>query len=68
MHVLIHLLVKEGLYYLNLMKNQFKIELDIIHHNCIIDLFSRSGKLEEGRNYINQLKSQNIKLDVKKIK
>ncbi|XP_010518661.1 PREDICTED: pentatricopeptide repeat-containing protein At3g49710 isoform X1 [Tarenaya hassleriana] len=39
--------VEEGQKYFNMMKEEFKIEPELEHYSCMIDLLGRAGKLEE---------------------
>ena len=39
-------LIEEAKHYFNLMKEKFNIQPNIYHYNCMVDLFSRKGKLD----------------------
>lgn len=44
--------VEKGRYYFALMVDRYGIKPVLDHYTCMIDLFSRSGQLEEARNFI----------------
>ncbi|KAH0919767.1 hypothetical protein HID58_027427 [Brassica napus] len=46
-------LVEKGQRYFELMTNEYGIVPSNGHYSCMIDLFSRSGRLEEAMNFIN---------------
>ncbi|KAM7522530.1 hypothetical protein LguiA_012432 [Lonicera macranthoides] len=48
-------LINEGLKLFNTMKREYKISPRIEHYGCIVDLYSRSGRLEEALNVIQNM-------------
>jgi pentatricopeptide repeat protein len=54
------LLPDKALEYVRLMKDQFNITPDVIHHNCVVDALARAGKLEEAENYIHTMKDTDL--------
>ncbi|GJY43703.1 pentatricopeptide repeat-containing protein DOT4, chloroplastic [Tanacetum coccineum] len=55
-------LFQEGWKFYNMMVNDFKIEPKVEHYSCMVDLFSRAGKLSEAYKFINTI-SAKIKPD-----
>lgn len=48
-------LVDKGLELFNIMKRNYKITPRIEHYGCIVDLYSRAGKLEDAMNIIESM-------------
>ncbi|KAI6669761.1 hypothetical protein NL676_004646 [Syzygium grande] len=48
-------LVDEGLGYFHIMKNVHRIEPRIEHYGCLVDLYSRAGRLEDALNVIENM-------------
>ena len=48
-------MLKDALYFFELMQTQYKIQPQTAHYNCIVDCFSRAGKLEEAENFIKKI-------------
>ncbi|XP_038880056.1 pentatricopeptide repeat-containing protein At1g18485 [Benincasa hispida] len=48
-------LVSEGLYYLAQMKSLYKLEPELEHYACVIDMLGRAGRLNEALNLINDM-------------
>ncbi|XP_020101203.1 pentatricopeptide repeat-containing protein At1g74630-like [Ananas comosus] len=48
-------LVKEGQIYFDRMVNEYKIEPDIKHYGCMVDLLSRCGMVEEAYQMIKEM-------------
>ncbi|KAK6116582.1 hypothetical protein DH2020_049688 [Rehmannia glutinosa] len=49
-------LVMEGRHYYNMMIKKYKIEPQIEHYGCLIDLLGRSGRFEEAMEVVNGMK------------
>ncbi|KAF5457125.1 hypothetical protein F2P56_021255 [Juglans regia] len=47
--------VEEGRGYFNLMKNEYKIEPNIRHCGCMVDLLGRAGQLKEAFEFIDSM-------------
>lgn len=50
--------VDEGLTYFKLMCDELRIEPEIEHYGCIVDLLGRAGRFEDAMNVINDMKVQ----------
>ncbi|OAY68819.1 Pentatricopeptide repeat-containing protein, chloroplastic [Ananas comosus] len=48
-------LVEEGLKYFDLMKEKYGIEPREEHYSCIIDMYSRAGRLREAEEFIREM-------------
>ncbi|XP_039032778.1 pentatricopeptide repeat-containing protein At1g05750, chloroplastic-like [Hibiscus syriacus] len=48
-------LVDEGLHYFDIMKRVYRISPRIEHFGCIVDLYSRAGKLKEAWNVVQNM-------------
>ncbi|KAJ0640306.1 putative tetratricopeptide-like helical domain superfamily [Helianthus annuus] len=48
-------LVQEGRHYFNMMKNEYKIEPQLQHYGCMVDLLGRCGLLEEAREMVEEM-------------
>ncbi|GAV87369.1 PPR domain-containing protein/PPR_1 domain-containing protein/PPR_2 domain-containing protein [Cephalotus follicularis] len=48
-------LVDEGLRYFNIMKRVYRISPRIEHYGCVVDLYSRAGRLEEAMRVIENM-------------
>ncbi|KAE8683677.1 hypothetical protein F3Y22_tig00111193pilonHSYRG00062 [Hibiscus syriacus] len=48
-------LVDEGLHYFAIMKRVYRISPRIEHFGCIVDLYSRAGKLKEAWNVVQNM-------------
>ncbi|KAG7023269.1 Pentatricopeptide repeat-containing protein, partial [Cucurbita argyrosperma subsp. argyrosperma] len=48
-------LVSEGLYYLAQMQSLYKLEPELEHYACVIDMLGRAGRLNEALNLINEM-------------
>ncbi|KAK2655521.1 hypothetical protein Ddye_008573 [Dipteronia dyeriana] len=48
--------VEEGQRYFKLMKNRYKIEPNIRHYGCMVDLLGRAGLLNEAFEFIDRMK------------
>ncbi|KZV44484.1 pentatricopeptide repeat-containing protein [Dorcoceras hygrometricum] len=47
--------VQKGLKYFSLMTEKYRIRPFLDHYTCMIDLYSRAGRLEEAKNFILQM-------------
>ncbi|KAL4367390.1 hypothetical protein GQ457_05G007950 [Hibiscus cannabinus] len=47
--------VEEGQKYFNIMKEKFRIEPEVEHYSCMIDLLGRAGKLHEAEKLIKSM-------------
>uniref|UniRef100_A0ACD5YVN3 Uncharacterized protein n=1 Tax=Avena sativa TaxID=4498 RepID=A0ACD5YVN3_AVESA len=50
--------VNEGLMYFELMSEELRIEPEIEHYGCIVDLLGRAGRFEDAMNVIKNMKIQ----------
>ncbi|KAL5765423.1 hypothetical protein ACOSP7_016040 [Xanthoceras sorbifolium] len=48
-------LIDEGLRYFDIMKRVYRISPRIEHYGCIVDLYSRAGRLEEALNVVENM-------------
>ncbi|KGN63758.1 pentatricopeptide repeat-containing protein At1g18485 [Cucumis sativus] len=48
-------LVSEGLNYLAQMQTLYKLEPELEHYACVIDMLGRAGRLNEALNFINEM-------------
>ncbi|KAK9151320.1 hypothetical protein Syun_009629 [Stephania yunnanensis] len=48
-------LIKDGLWYFNLMKRDYGIEPAIEHYGCLVDLLCRAGHLEVAKSFIDDV-------------
>lgn len=48
-------LVEEGWEYFNLMKNEYRIDPEIEHYGCMLDILGRRGDLEQAKNFIHEM-------------
>ncbi|WOL03879.1 pentatricopeptide repeat-containing protein [Canna indica] len=48
-------LVEKGLKYFNSMKEDYGLQPHMKHYGCVVDLLSRSGKLDEAYNFIKEM-------------
>ncbi|CAL0313145.1 unnamed protein product [Lupinus luteus] len=48
-------MVNEGLMYFNIMTKEYNIEPRLEHYGCLIDLFARSGRIEEAMKWVSQM-------------
>ncbi|KAL6644554.1 hypothetical protein ACP70R_016162 [Stipagrostis hirtigluma subsp. patula] len=48
-------LVEDGWYYFRSMEKLFGIQPEREHHNCMVDLLGRAGKLHEAMEFINEM-------------
>lgn len=48
-------LVSEGLYYLAQMQSLYKLEPELEHYACVINMLGRAGRLNEALNLINEM-------------
>jgi pentatricopeptide repeat protein len=50
--------VNEGIWYYDLMLEEYGVEPVTEHHVCIVDMLGRSGKLHEAYEFIKQMRRQ----------
>ena len=55
-------LVKEGMAYVDLMKEEYKLEPWVEHHVCVVDMLSRSGKVDAAYNFITRTGNEDASL------
>lgn len=48
-------LVSEGLYYLAQMQSLYKLEPELEHYACVVDMLGRAGRLNEALNLVNEM-------------
>ncbi|KAI3408062.1 uncharacterized protein J3R85_020495 [Psidium guajava] len=48
-------LIEEGLLLYNSMSRKFKVNPELIHYGCVVDLLGRGGYLDEALNFINSM-------------
>ncbi len=53
-------LVKEAFTILNSMENQFHTIPELQHNNCMVDVLSRNGKLEEAESFVQKMPTTTI--------
>ncbi|KAL1803116.1 hypothetical protein ACET3Z_031763 [Daucus carota] len=53
-------LLNEGIHYFMVMKEEFGIKPQVEHFTCMVDLFGRSGRLDDIKDFISKNKISNV--------
>ncbi|WRX21741.1 Pentatricopeptide repeat - like 10 [Theobroma cacao] len=54
--------VEQGKYYFTCMKNKCSLEPTTEHYSCIVDLWGRTGLIDEAMSFLNQMTADGIEV------